>query len=194
MIAELEKSTADIQEMAERNERLIYLVLKDMKLLDKKEDYYGYGAIGLMKACKTFNSELGFKESGYLYRGIKMQILMQLREERKKTTPQNCISLEQEYNNGEDTNISLIDTIASDFDLEQKIIDKDFIEKLKLIIENLKDKEKIIIYRYFGIFGFEKRNIKQIANLLNMDRNSICRIKSRALNKIRRKLRYELYI
>ena len=62
------------------NVNLIYLVLKKLGLYNNHEEYFDLGMIGLVKGAKTFNKELGYNASTYLYRCIYNEIYCHLRK------------------------------------------------------------------------------------------------------------------
>ena len=60
------------------NEKLVYLVIKDLKLWNSIEDYYDVGMIGLVKASNTWNINRETKFSTYAYNVIKNEILQEI--------------------------------------------------------------------------------------------------------------------
>lgn len=149
--------------MSERDDRgLIYLVLNQMKLRDKEEEYYDVGLVGLAKGIKTFDESKGFQKSTYYVKCIKNEICKELYLERlkKREGRKYEISL-NEYVDKETQEDELIDFIAD----ENQNTEKDALlniqkEDLKYCIELfLTKKQKKIINEYY----FQELSIDEIA-------------------------------
>lgn len=147
--------------MNERDDRgLIYLVLKKLNLMNKYEDYYDVGLVGLAKAIKTYNPERGIKRSTYYVACIKYEIYRELYLERldKRAGRKNEVSLNI-YVDKETKEDELIDFIAD----EKKDTEKDAIleiqkEDLKYCIDNFltKRQKEIIKAHYFNEIPVEE--------------------------------------
>lgn len=171
------------------NERLIYLVLRDMKLLRKQEMYYDVGMIGLVKACRTYDKEKGYTFSTYAYKVIKHEILRELKKENTeiRKSNKNTISLNTLLSFDGNEEITLQDKIPDDFNLEEHIETKEENEKLYTMIKTLTKKEQETICLYYGI-GCKSLNGREIAEKLGVSRELIYKRKERALEKLRYRL------
>ncbi|RUM30609.1 MAG: FliA/WhiG family RNA polymerase sigma factor [Aquifex sp.] len=74
--------------------------------------------------------------------------------------------------------------IASREDVEEKIIKKDFEERLRKAIRELPEREKLVIQLIF----YEELPLKKVAEILNTSVSRVAQIKTRALRRLREKL------
>ena len=171
------------------NEKLVYLVIKDLKMLHLVDMYYDIGIIGLIKACRTYDEKKGYTFSTYAYKVIKREILKEIKKENceKRKSMKNIISLNTILNFENNEEITLEDKIASDFNLEEEIIKREEIERLYNIIATLTKKEQEVITRFYGL-GRERMKISDIAEELGLCKGTIMQRKERALNKLKYRL------
>lgn len=180
------------RQMAIDNQRLVAAVIKQLNLVSNYWDFYDIGMIGLMKGCKSFNKNLGYKPSVYLWMCIKNEILMELRSRKKdcRKSNYNTISLDKEIKTGENT-LTLQDVIASKFNVEEEMLKKD---KLNLILESIKylsDRERFIINHTYELNGCKKLNQERIAEVIGVTQSYVSRIKRNAIRKLKRNLLLE---
>ena len=65
--------------MNERDDRgLIYLVLNQMNLRNKEDEYFDVGLVGLAKGIKTYDKTKGYQRSTYYVKCIKNEICKEL--------------------------------------------------------------------------------------------------------------------
>ncbi len=70
-------------------------------------------------------------------------------------------------------------------DVEKEVVRKDLIEKLKKAIDNLDDREKLVIQLLF----YEELPLKEIAQILGCSISRVSQIKGEAISKLRRFMR-----
>lgn len=157
------------------NINLIYLVLKRLKVYHKCDEYFDIGMIGLVKGAKSFNKDLGYSPTTYLYKCIYNEIVMEFRKKEIST-----ISLNNpidELHTFEDI-LSDEKTAESDYFLgyDNIIIDE--------AIKQLTKKEQIIIK---STFGFYKKQLSQteLAKLFGITQPQVSRIRKAALKKLK---------
>ena len=168
------------------NVNLIYLVLKRLGLYNKHEEYFDLGMIGLVKGAKSFNKDLGYNPSTYLYRCIYNEIAYHLRKKELKTISiDNSINDEQTFENV----IPDKKTVESDFftNLDSIII--------KEAISKLPTKEQMIINVTFGLNGYDEKEITQyeMAEMIGISQAQISRLKTKALKQLKIELERTLY-
>ena len=170
-----------------KNLGLINKVMQDMNCLIRDDEdydfYYHIGLLGLIEASKTYNEEKG--KSGYLYKGIKVRIFnafrYNLRDKRHTTIPD--ISLNKTIND-----IELIDLIPSNYNLEEEIITKVYVEQL---LSKLKEKKyKKYLMEYYGI-GSVKLTAGEMADKYGVSKQAIFHAIDRGLEKLREEIEYE---
>lgn len=173
------------------NTNLIYLALKNLNLYNKLDEYYDVGMIGLVKGANTYDETLNYKESTYLYKCIYNEILLTIRrDKRKKIIPDYMmISLYTPITD----NLVIADFISDDIDIEKELIKKEQIDILHNELLKLTELEQLIINLSFGINGYEQTAQLDIAKKLNLSQPQICRIRSKALKKLRKVMSNKCY-
>lgn len=170
------------------NVNLIYYVLKKMNLYKNADEYYDIGMIGLIKAVDTFDESKGYTFSTYGICCIRSELLGYIRRQNsnKRKANYNTISLEMTiYQENDDREINLIDTLSSKVNIEEEIIVNEEKELLEEALKILNDKELLVISYMFGINGYDEIKQKDIATKLGMQQGSVSRIGKRAINKMK---------
>lgn len=174
------------------NEKLVYMVIKKLKIYNQLEDYYDVGILGLIKAADTYDKTKGYAFSTYAVKCIENEIKQEIRRTNqcKNKANLNCVSLnviiKEEYKS-----IELGDLIPSDIDIEQELIDKNNIFMLNNALKKLSDKEQLIINICYGLNGFNKCTQRQIEKKLKISQAQISRIKNKAINKLKKYMEEE---
>ena len=170
------------------NVNLIYYVLKKMNLYKNADEYYDICMIGLIKAANTFNESKGYTFSTYGISCIRSELLGYLRRQNssKRKANYNTVSLEMSvYQENDGKEITLLDTLPSNDNVEEEIIVNEEKELLIEALNILDDKELLVISYMFGINGYDEIKQKDIATKLGMQQGSVSRIGKRAINKMR---------
>ena len=171
--------------LIEHNLRLVSHIVKKYNTKDDPDDLISIGIIGLIKGIDSYSPQKGNKLTTYCARCIDNEILMYFRNNKKN----NCnISLDEQVGYDKDGNeISLLDVLKTpNIDYIENINIKDNINLLLKYINILSDREKIIIYKRYGLFNYEELTQKEIAKELNISRSYVSRIEKRALTKLLR--------
>lgn len=170
------------------NVNLIYYVLKQYGLYKDLDEYYDICMIGLVKAANTFNESKGYTFSTYGISCIRSELLGYLRRQNssKRKANYNTVSLEMSvYKENDGKEITLLDTLPSNDNVEEEIIVNEEKELLIEALNILDDKELLVISYMFGINGYDEIKQKDIATILGMQQGSVSRIGKRAINKMR---------
>lgn len=172
------------------NVNLIYHVLKRLNLYDQKDDYFDIGMIGMIKGINTYKDNKGYKISTYLSMCIKNEILKELRKANayKRLADKNTVSLNKDIHNHGEDECMLIDLIKSDIDIENDLIKKELINKLYNELYQLKERDRFIIFKRFGLDDDRIMTQKEIATVLNIKQATISRIERRIIKELRNKL------
>ena len=173
------------EEMVKRNERLIYLVLKRYHLLDKIEEYYDVGAIGLVRGINTYDKSKGYKETTYLYRCIDREIMRELIYEKrnKRNFEGNIFSLDLVMGNEKGASIESIIKDPS-INVEEDYIKNERYLNLYKAIAELKPEWRELICKKFGI-GYQKKTFNELAKEKGCSVNCIRDKIRRALAKLK---------
>ena len=161
--------------LVEKNMRLVAHMIKKYACAEKDtQDLISVGTIGLIKAVNTFNPDKKIRLATYAAKCIDNEILMMLRNDKKKM---------QE--------LSLYESIGTDKegnDIRDDVGEMLTAEQLKCIYDNmdniLTEREKTIIIGRFGLFGSKEMTQNELAAKLNISRSYVSRIERHALNKL----------
>ncbi len=172
----------------EHNLRLVVYIAKkfEMSGIDL-EDLISIGAIGLIKAVKTYSIDKNIKLATYASRCIENEILMQLR---KNTRIKNEISLDEPLSNDNEGNeLLLCDIISIDEDSVSKNIETSAEKQILMnVISKLDSREQLIMQLRFGLAGNEEKTQKEVADMMGISQSYISRIEKKILSKLRKKL------
>ncbi len=180
----------------------IYYKLPDCDI--EFDDLVNTGIIGLIKAIDKYN-EGKAKFSTYAYIKIRGEILDYLRnleivprsvkDKIKKEKEENesehhiplsntavIVSIDKALSGDEDDGFRLVDRLVSKRKTpEEEVIELDINEKLMAAINKLNHNEKAILQMIY----FEERDLKYIAQKLNISISRVSQIKSQAVVKLR---------
>ena len=94
---------------------------------------------------------------------------------------------------GKDEDRSLLDAIPDDnnIDPSQLLQDADLNEKLEQWLDQLNDKQRIVVKRRFGLGGLEKATLEQVGNEIGVTRERVRQIQIDALRRLRKILETE---
>lgn len=174
--------------LIEHNLRLVVYIAKKFESSGiELEDLISIGAIGLIKAVKTYSLDKNIKLATYASRCIENEILMQLR---KNTRIRNEMSLDEPLSSdGEGNELLLADIISVDEDSVSKNIETSAEKQILMnVIGKLDSREQMIMYLRFGLAGNEEKTQKEVADMMGISQSYISRIEKKILSKLRKKL------
>ena len=170
--------------LVEKNMRLVAHMIKKYACAEKDtQDLISVGTIGLIKAVNTFNPDKKIRLATYAAKCIDNEILMMLRNDKKKM--QELSLYEPIGTDKEGNDITFIDVVGDE--TRDDVGEMLTAEQLKCIYDNmdniLTEREKTIIGR-FGLFGSKEMTQNELAAKLNISRSYVSRIERHALNKL----------
>ena len=177
------------QTLIEHNLRLVVYIAKKFENTNlDMEDLISIGAIGLIKAVKTYKYDKKIKLATYASRCIENEILMQLRKTSKLKAE---VSLDEPLSGDGDGNELLLEDILYD---EKQTLGKDMERSseqqiLWEIINKLGDREKEIMIMRFGLMGGQEKTQKEVADELGISQSYISRIEKKILCKMKKDIR-----
>lgn len=177
--------------LIEHNLRLVVYIAKKFETSGiDLEDLISIGAIGLIKAVKTYSIDKNIKLATYASRCIENEILMQLR---KNTRIKNEISLDEPLSSdGEGNELLLADIIPIDEESVSKNIETSAEKQMLMeVISRLDEREQMIMFLRFGLAGNEEKTQKEVADMMGISQSYISRIEKKILAKLRKKLEKE---
>ena len=171
--------------LVEKNMRLVAHMIKKYACAEKDtQDLISVGTIGLIKAVNTFNPDKKIRLATYAAKCIDNEILMMLRNDKKKM--QELSLYEPIGTDKEGNDITFIDVVGDE--TRDDVGEMLTAEQLKCIYDNmdniLTEREKTIIIGRFGLFGSKKMTQNELAAKLNISRSYVSRIERHALNKL----------
>lgn len=171
------------------NLRLVaHIVKKYYASNEEQEELISIGTIGLIKAVSTYDYKKGNRFAAYGSRCIENEILMHFRA-LKKTAGD--VHFNEQIDVDKDGNqLTLMDILASDFDLPEEVdlrINSEILRKN--LFELLDDRERRIIALRYGLAGTQPLTQREVADLLDISRSYVSRIEKRAIDKLAGKMR-----
>ena len=174
--------------LVEHNLRLVVFIAKKFDGSGiELEDLVSIGAIGLIKAVKTYSLDKNIKLATYASRCIENEILMQLR---KTSRRRGEVSLDEPLSaDGEGNELLLSDILATDEESVSKNIEMDEEKKfLMRALGKLDKREQQIMLLRFGLQGNEEKTQKEVADMMGISQSYISRIEKKILVKMKKKL------
>ncbi len=174
--------------LVEHNLRLVIFIAKKFEGCGIEfEDTISIGAIGLIKAVKTYQVGKNIKLATYASRCIENEILMQLRKTSKRRKE---VSLDEPLSSdGEGNELVIADIISDDEDLVTKDIERS--EETKFLMKaigKLDEREQQILLHRFGLAGNDEKTQKEVADMMGISQSYISRIEKKILGKMKKKL------
>lgn len=180
--------------LTEHNLRLVVYISRRFENTGVNlEDLISIGTIGLIKAINTFRSDKNIKLATYASRCIENEILMHFRS-LKKTMGD--VSLSDVLDtDGEGNNLSLMDVLAQDDEMSEKIGDIELCGRLRGLVDSvLNEREARIIRLRYGLAGAAPMTQRETAKVCSISRSYVSRLEKKALEKLRSELGDDAYI
>ena len=172
--------------LIEYNLRLVaHIARKYNSAVRDTEDLISIGTIGLIKAIDSYKPDKGCRLAGYAAKCIENEMLMALRQEKKKARE---VSIYEPIGTDKEGNeIVIMDIIsASSACPLDKMISNDQLAALPGCISGLlTPREQRIISLRYGLTGYAPLTQKEVAGLLHISRSYVSRIEKKALSKLR---------
>lgn len=171
--------------LVEKNMRLVAHMIKKYMSPDRDtDDLISVGTIGLIKAVNTFDPDKKIRLATYAAKCIDNELLMMLRNDRKKLME---LSLSEPIGTDKEGNdITFMDVVGD----EERDDAANMLtaQQLRCIKEHMGDtlssREMLIICERFGLFGKPEKTQNEIAGELGISRSYVSRIERKALDKL----------
>ena len=174
--------------LIEHNLRLVVYIAKKFENTGiSVEDLTSIGAIGLIKAVNTYNTDKQIRLATYASRCIENEILMYLR---RTTKIKSEVSFDEPLKVDWDGNALLLsDILGTDADVVYRDMDeKDDISVLRKLIENLNPREREIIKLRYGVDCEKELTQKEVAEKLNISQSYISRLEKKIIKKLQKEM------
>ncbi len=188
------KKTGDLEArnvLVRHNLRLVVFIAKKYVNYPDNDELISVGTLGLIKAINTFDGEKGSQLATYASRCIENEILMTMRNYKKRA---NDVSIYGSIGRDKEGNeLSIIDILQTDDESAYDKIDEVFVRKsIKNLMEKyLTDRERNIITLRFGLNSGEGMTQQSVADRLGISRSYISRIEKKALSKLKKGIEIE---
>ena len=174
--------------LIEHNLRLVIYIAKKFECAGvENEDLISIGAIGLIKAVRSYNYDKKIKLATYASRCIENEILMYFR---KLVKYKGDVSIDEPLNVDYDGNeLLLSDLLSSEEEtLSKQIENSDEKEELNNAINRLSQTERMIMEMRFGLNGEKELTQKQVADELGISQSYISRLEKKIFGKLKKDL------
>ena len=182
------------EKLIEHNLRLVAYIAKKFENSGiESEDLISTGAIGLIKAVKTFKVDKNIRLATYASRCNENEIMMQIR---KTVKIKNDVSLDKPLcDDGEGNQLVLSDIIPAEEDVETQAVDNPAEKQLigQLIYKLTAREREIMVLRY-GLLGHEELTQREVAVKLGISQSYISRLEKRILHDMRIELQKQLTV
>lgn len=182
------------ERLIEHNLRLVaYIARKFDNAGIEYEDLISTGAIGLIKAVRTFKVDKNIRLATYASRCIENEILMQIRRTSKV---KNDLSLDKPLSEDfEGNQLVLADVIPSDEDVVTSAVDEPSDRQMiGELISKLNSREREIMILRYGLMGHEELTQREVAIKLGISQSYISRLEKRILNDMKIELEKQMSI
>jgi len=173
-------------DLIEHNLRLVVYIARRFENTGVElDDLISVGAIGLIKAVNSFDAEKNIKLATFASRCIENEILMHLR---KVNQQKGDVSLDEPLNTDwEGNELLLSDVLGSDgYEINNDMEDEDERRILHLCMENLGDRERLIMNMRFGLCGYKEHTQKEVADILGISQSYISRLEKRIISQLKK--------
>ena len=178
--------------LVEHNLRLVVYISKKFENSGVYiEDLISIGTIGLIKAVNTFKSDKNIKLATYASRCIENEILMHLR---KVSQQRSDISLDEPLNIDWDGNeLLLSDVLGSDgLEINDNVEQEDEKRILYECMDDLNDRERLIMNMRFGMCGEKEHTQKEVADELGISQSYISRLEKRIILNLKKDIERQM--
>lgn len=171
--------------LVEKNMRLVAHMIKKYMSPDRDtDDLISVGTIGLIKAVNTFDPDKKIRLATYAAKCIDNELLMMLRNDRKKLME---LSLSEPIGTDKEGNdITFMDVVGDEErDDAANMLTAQQLRCIKEhMVDTLSSREMLIICERFGLFGKSEKTQNEIAGELGISRSYVSRIERKALDKL----------
>lgn len=172
--------------LIERNLRLVaHIVKKYIGTGREMDELIAIGIVGLVKAVNTYSADKGSRLGTYAARCIDNELLMLLRNERKRSRE---ISLYEPIGTDKEGNeIRFMDVVEDNSEnvLDRMMVDERIVKMYRGIDGVLSKREREVICKRYGLLGYEEVTQREVGSRMGISRSYVSRIEKKALQKLR---------
>ena len=158
--------------LVEHNMRLVSHIIKKYYQTEDVEDLISIGTIGLIKGINTYKADKGVRLATYASRCIENEILMHFRSLKKTAGDVSLSETLDMYGEGE--GLYLMDVVAQEDDLAEKLGSRELCIKIQELISKILDsREAEIIRLRYGIGGTDALTQRETAQRCGISRSYV---------------------
>ena len=158
--------------LVEHNMRLVTHIIKKYYQTEDVDDLISIGTIGLIKGINTYKPDKNVRLATYASRCIENETLMHFRSLKKTSGDVSLSETLDMYGEGE--GLYLIDVVAQEDDMAERIGSREMCGKLRALIETRLDaREADIITLRYGIGGAEPLTQRETAAKCGISRSYV---------------------
>jgi len=173
-------------DLIEHNLRLVVYIARRFENTGVDlDDLISVGAIGLIKAVNSFDTEKNIKLATFASRCIENEILMHLRRSVKLKSE---VSFDEPLNTDwEGNELLLSDCLGTDGDVVYKKIETGVeTDLLKQALNRLNGREKQILTLRYGLDGAEEKTQREVADMLGISQSYISRLEKKIISRLKK--------
>ena len=174
------------QKLIEHNLRLVVFIARRFENTGiNLEDLISIGTIGLIKAVSTYRRDRNIKLATYASRCIENEILMHIR----KIAGQKAeVSLDEPINMDCDGNeLLLSDILGTEEDMIFRSLEEDVdLRVLRQALMELPEREREIVLMRYGLYGYQERTQKEVAQQMGISQSYISRLEKRIMERLKK--------
>ncbi len=188
LILKEEGDISATEKLIEHNLRLVAYIAKKFESSGIEfEDLISIGAIGLIKAVRTFKVDKNIRLATYASRCIENEILMQIR---KTSKIKNDISLDNPLcEDGDGNQLVLADILPGEEDVITQAVDEPADKQIiNELIGRLNCREREIMILRYGLMGHQELTQREVALKLGISQSYISRLEKRILSDMKEEI------
>lgn len=160
--------------LIERNLRLVaHIVKKYIATGREMDELIAIGIVGLVKAVNTYSTDKGSRLGTYAARCIDNELLMLLRNERKRSRE---ISLYEPIGTDKEGNeIRFMDVVEDNSEnvLDRMMVDERIVKMYRGIDGVLSKREREVICKRYGLLGYEEVTQREVGSRMGISRSYV---------------------
>lgn len=166
--------------LIESNIRLVFLLIKKyFPTVHDKEELASIGFLGLIKACRAFDPEKGYRFATFASRSILNEIGMHFRREKKRSSDVSLTQPIAKNKNGDE--LYLEDVVSDPTDVTQGIEKAEEKELLRVAVRHMDSRDRKLVKLRYGA----NLTQMQVGKRLSISQPYVARLENRILKSLK---------
>lgn len=155
-----------------------------------REDILSVAMLGLMEGIDRITPQENKHPKNYFYSSIKNELIGTMNREQKQIK---TFSLDMEIKLSDDNRISLKDCLKEEVDFDRNIRQQEAKARVAEVLELLKENNRYIIERRYGLNGKDRYTQQELADELGIKRTTLAMREKKIINNLRKKTSRQHY-